>query len=147
MGYSHAIVAFEADSRQVHDLNIPGCRPDISPDGRRIAWGASDWTICVGELDFSGEVPKVVNVRDVVTSQKPLEVYHVDWSPCGNYIAFSRGPEQKILGTIPEVVGAKAKGWNIAVADVSQTNCWMQITTDGNCNKEPDWIPLRKESR
>ncbi len=55
---AHAILAFEADGSQVYDLKIPGCRPDISPDGKRIAWGASDWTLCVGELDFSGGVPK-----------------------------------------------------------------------------------------
>ena len=44
------------------------------------------------------------------------------------------------------MVGAKAKGWDIGVADANQTNRWMPITTDGNCNKEPDWIPLPKES-
>jgi hypothetical protein len=146
MGYAHAILAVEADGPQVHDLKIPGCRPDISPDGKRIAWGASDWAIRVGELDFSGEVPRVLNARDVVTSEKPMKVYHVDWSPCGKYLAFSRGPDQKMLGTIPEVVGAKAKGWDIGVADARETNRWMPITTDGKCNKEPDWIPLPKES-
>ena len=146
MGYKHGILAIEADGKGVYDLKIPGCRPDISPDGRRIAWGASDWALRVGELDFSGETPKVLNARDVVTSEKPMKIYHVDWSPCGKYIAFSRGPDRKILGTIPEVVGAKAKDWNIGVADVSQANRWMPITSDGNCNKEPDWIPSAKES-
>jgi hypothetical protein len=43
-------------------------------------------------------------------------------------------------------VGAKAKGWDIGVADAEATGRWMQITFDGNCNKEPDWIPLAKES-
>lgn len=146
MGYRHAILAIEADGQGVYDLGIPGCRPDISPDGKRLAWGPSDWALRIAELDFSGNAPKVQGARDVVTSNKPMKIYHVDWSPCGKYIAFSRGPDRKILGTIPEVVGAKAKGWNIAVADVSEVNRWMPITTDGNCNKEPDWIPLPKES-
>jgi len=146
MGYKHGILAIEADGQDVYDLEIPGCRPDISPDGKRIAWGPSDWALRIGDLDFSGETPKVLNARDVVTSEKPMKIYHVDWSPCGKYIAFSRGPDRKILGTIPEVVGAKAKGWDIGVADVSQTNRWMPITSDGNCNKEPDWIPPAKES-
>jgi Tol biopolymer transport system component len=142
MGYKHAILAIEAGGQGVYDLKIPGCRPDISPDGKRLAWGPSDWALRVGELDFSGKTPKVLNARDVVTSEKPMKVYHVDWSPCGKYLAFSRGPARKILGTIPEVVGAKAKDWNIGVADVSETNRWMPITSDGDCNKEPDWIPL-----
>lgn len=146
MGYKHAILAIEADGQGVYDLKLPGCRPDISPDGRRIAWGASDWALRIADLDFSGETPKVLNARDVVTSEKPMKIYHVDWSPCGKYITFSRGPDRKILGTIPEVVGAKAKGWDIGVADVSQTSRWMPITSDGNCNKEPDWIPSAKES-
>ncbi len=146
MGYEHAILAFEADGQAVYDLKIPGCRPDISPDGKRIAWGPSDWALRVGDLDFSHGALRVINARDVVTSDKPIKIYHVDWSPDGKYIAFSRGPDRKILGLIPEIVGAKARDWNIGVADVSQTNRSIMITSDGNCNKEPDWIPLQRES-
>ena len=145
MGYKHAILAIEADGQGVYDLGLPGCRPDISPDGKHVAWGASDWVLRIADLDFSGDVPKAVNARDAVTSEKPMKIYHVDWSPCGKYIAFSRGPDRKILGTIPEVVGVKAKGWNIGVADATKKDRWMPITSDGNCNKEPDWIPLPKE--
>ncbi len=147
LGFRHAILAIEADGPGVYDLKIPGCRPDISPDGTRLAWGPSDWALRVADLDFSGDAPKVLNARDVVTSEKPMKIYHVDWSPCGKYIAFSRGPDRKILGTIPEVVGAKAKGWDIGVADASAENRWMPITSDGNCNKEPDWVPPPKADR
>ena len=145
MGYRHGILAIEVDGLGVFDLKISGCRPDISPDGKHLAWGSSDWALSIGDLDFTA-APKVVNIRNAVTSEKPMKIYHVDWSPCGKYIAFSRGPDRKILGTIPEVVGAKAKGWDIGVADAEAINRWMQITFDGNCNKEPDWIPLAKES-
>ena len=31
-------------------------------------------------------------------SQEPIEVYHVNWSPDGRYVAFSRGPHGKSLG-------------------------------------------------
>ncbi len=38
MGHGHAILAIEAHGQGVFNLNIPGCRPDISPDGKKIAW-------------------------------------------------------------------------------------------------------------
>jgi hypothetical protein len=30
---------------------------------------------------------------------------------------------------------------------MTQTDRWVAITTDGKCNKEPDWVPARKEGR
>ena len=143
MGYRHAILAIEADGMGVFNLEIPGCRPDISPDGKQVAWGASDWVLRAGDLDFSGPEPKVVNIRDLVRSEKPMEIYHVDWSPCGKYVAFSRGPKKKMMGRIPELVGVRAEGWDLGVADATQTDRWMPITTDGKCNKEPDWMPVK----
>jgi Tol biopolymer transport system component len=144
MGYGHAILAVEADGKRVVDLKIPGCRPDVSLDGKKIAWGADDFTLCVADLDCRGPAPKVLNRRDVVRSEKPLEAYHVDWSPDGKYVAFSRGPKQKRLGLAPEMIGVQADGWNIWVADAAATNRWMQITTDGMSNKEPEWFTPKK---
>ena len=141
MGYRHGMLAIEAEGTGVHSLQIPGCRPDVSPDGKRIAWGPSDWALRVGDLDFTGPKPRVINARDVVTSPKPMKVYHIDWSPDGKYVAFSRGPERKIMGRIPEIVGVPAKGWDVCVADAAATNRWIAVTSDGHCNKEPDWIP------
>lgn len=145
MGYQHAILAIEAKGTKVFDLKIPGCRPDVSPDGKRIAWGASDWTLRVGDLDFSGPQPKVVNARDVVASRKPIEVYHIDWSPDGKYVAFSRGPMKKQLGPAPEMIGVQAPGWNVCVADATAVNRWVALTNDGKSNKEPDWAPPGKD--
>jgi len=144
MGYSHAILAIEAEGTRVVNLEIPGCRPDISSDGKHVAWGPSDWVLRAGDLDFSGPVPKVVHQRDLVESEKPLEIYHVDWSPDGRYVVFSRGPKRKVLGNIPEIVGVRAQDWNICVADATQMNRWTTITSDGNSNKEPDWVPVRR---
>jgi Tol biopolymer transport system component len=145
MGYRHTILAIEADGPGVFDLEIPGCRPDVGSDGRRIAWGPSDWVLRVGDLDFSGLAPKVINSRDVVTSEEPMKIYHIDFSPDGRYVAYSRGPARKVLGNIPEIVGAKAKDWNIWVADAQAANRSVQITSDGACNKEPDWMPGEKK--
>lgn len=145
MGCSHAILAIEAQGRRVVNLQISGCRPDINADGQRIAWGADDFTLRVADLDFSGPEPKVVNPRDAIRSDKPLEAYHVDWSPDGKYLTFSRGPQQKKkLGAAPEMIGAQAEGWNICVADAGATNRWLAITSDGRSNKEPDWAPAGK---
>ena len=146
MGFGHAILAIEANGTKVFDLKMPGCRPDVSPDGKRVAWGASDWALRVANLDFSGAVPKVTGGRDVLTSEKStnMKIYHIDWSPHGKYVAYSRGPATKRLGQIPEIVGVRAEGWDIYVADPSQTNRSVRITTDGHCNKEPDWVFVEK---
>jgi len=144
MGFQHAIVAIETHGQKVCNLRIPGCRPDLSSDGKRVAWGADDYTIRVGDLDFSGPEPKVINQRDVVTSEKPIAVYHADWSPDGRYLAFSRGPRVKRLGPAPEMVGAMAEGWDICVADAQATNRVLSLTHDGKSNKEPDWAPRAK---
>ena len=143
MGYKHTILAFEAKGTKVFDLKIPGCRPDLSPDGKRIAWGANDWDLCAGDFDVSGPAPLVKNRRAIVRSAEPTKIYHVDWSPDGKYITFSRGPERKNLRGAPEMIGIVAKGWNICVADASAESVWWEITSDGNSNKEPDWAPVK----
>ncbi len=143
MGYRHAIVAIEVNGERLVDLGIPGCRPEASPDGKHIAWTPSDWALRVADLDLTGPEPKVTGGRDIVTSEKPIKVYHIDWPPDGNYVAFTRGPASKRLGQAPEGVGMQAPGWNICVADLRAVNRWVEVTIDGNCNKEPDWIPQK----
>jgi len=148
MGFKHAILAIEANGTGVFDLTnfgVTGCRPDFSSDGKRITWGATDWDLCVADIDFVGK-PTVTNVRRVVKCQKDCEVYHSDFSPDGRYIAFSHGPEAD------EMVGGKAPGWNICIAyiagaDASQPAKWVKVTTDGNQNKEPDWVPTPRKTR
>ncbi|MHC4398374.1 MAG: hypothetical protein ACYTG0_01700 [Planctomycetota bacterium] len=142
MGFRHAILAFEAEGTRVFDLGLPGCRPEFSPEGKRVAWGAGDYTLRVAGLDLSGQKPKVSGGRDVVTSAKPDMIYHFDWSPDGKYFAFTRGRPKKVLGDQAAVVGNRAEGWNICVADAANPNRWTAITVDGHSNKEPDWVPM-----
>ena len=136
MGFDHAVLAFEADGPTIVDLspcNVTGCRPDLSPDGKTVTWGKTDWDLCVGAVGLKAGKLHVTNVRRIVKCDKEHEVYHTDFSPDGRYIAFSYGPKAG------EQVGEKAPGWNICVTDL--TGKWAQITTDGNHNKEPDWVP------
>ena len=137
MGHKHANLAFEAGGTKVFKLpGVSGCRPDISPDGKKISWNPSDHAICVGDLQLGASGPKVTNIRKLVTCDKKHEVYHSDWSPDGKYVAFSYGPKGG------EAVGTMAKGWHIAVADAAADNVWVTVTKDGVSNKEADWVAL-----
>ena len=142
MGFKHAILAIEAKGDKVFDLTkykVTGCRPDCSVDGQRITWGASDWHLCVAAIDLTIPEPKVTGVRRIIKCRKEYEVYHSDFSPDGKYVAFSHGPKAQ------EMVGGKAPGWDICIGDVSGK--WVEITSDGNHNKEPDWVPVRAKRR
>lgn len=142
MGFKHAILAINAEGPGVFDLTkfqVTGCRPDFALDGCNFTWGATDWDLCVAKIDLTSSAPNVTDVRRVVSCEKEHEVYHSDFSPDGKYITFSYGPEAD------EMMGGKAPGWNICVSDL--TGKWVQVTTDGNHNKEPDWIPVRTKSR
>ena len=134
MGFKHAILAFPADANDVFDLGIGGCRPDFSADGKRLTWGLSDWDLCVANFELSAGKARVTGQRAIVKCDKEHEVYHTDFSPDGRYIAFSYGPEADEMGA------GEAPGWNICISDL--TGKWVQVTTDGNHNKEPDWVPI-----
>ena len=137
--HSDAILAFEADGKRVFDLarwGVKGCRPDFRFDGEKITWGETDWDLCIGDIELNQGEPRVDNIQKVVRCRPAAKVYHVDFSPDGKYIAFSFG---SFAGG--QQVGGKAKGWNICVSDLSGK--WVKITTDGNHNKEPDWVPIQ----
>jgi len=136
MGFKHAILAFPAEGSAVFDLGIGGCRPDFNADGKMVTWGLSDWDLCVATFELPDGKPQVSHQRTIVKCDKEHEVYHTDFSPDGKYLAFSYGPEANEMGA------GKAPGWNICVSDL--TGKWVQITTDGNHNKEPDWVPVPK---
>ena len=158
MGLDHSIVAIEARGTKVVVLRRSGseakdiwqCRPDVSPDGRRIAWAKEDggdymWAE-VGDIDLSLPEPKVTNLRCVATVEFPLELYHVDWSPDGTVLAYTQGGRGTKMQPAGYVVGTKAAGWDIRVVDPSQPEVVLQITRHGMSNKEPDWVPVVRKS-
>ena len=143
MGYTHAILAFEADGSQVYDLQIPGCRPDISP-GRK-----ADRLGCQRLGDLRGgprllrrQSPRCVNARDVVTSEKPMKAIMPTGRPAAGTWPSAAGRTRSARRRFPKSWAPRPKGGISASPMPSQTNRWLPITTDGNCNKEPDWIPL-----
>jgi Tol biopolymer transport system component len=141
--YSDTILAIEADGMGVYDLaiwGVKGCRPDIRLDGKKVVWGDDDWDLCIGDIDFSQSMPQVTNIHTFVKCLHDYKVYHVELSPDGKYAAFSYGPFEG-----GQQVGGMAKGWNICVTDFSGK--WVKITTDGNHNKEPDWVPIVKSDK
>jgi Tol biopolymer transport system component len=130
-------VLFDASREGIRSLSISGCRPDISPDGSRIAWGRTDQELRIGTFTPSSRGDNVVSQKAVVAVDRSDKVYHVDWSPDGRYLAFSYGPSRG-----GQAVGQRASGWNISVLEI-ETGKWVQITTDGDHNKEPDWVAAR----
>ena len=149
MGFSHAILALEANGEGVFNLHLDGCRPDVSADGKSVAWGHGDYAVGVATLDFSGGSAKAVGIHNVIQSGAPIETYHADWSPDDKYIAFTRGAKRagKKLGLAPEIPGSDAPGWNICVCDPTQKNRFVMLTTDGKSNKEPDWVPAQADKK
>jgi len=161
MGFGHSIVALEADGVRVVELtrsqsgseDLYQCRPDLSPDGRRVAWGAGNshnrtpmWVEVAG-IDLGAREPKVTNRRRFAEASYPQQVYHVDWSPDGKYIAYSRGPLGSRMQPAGYVVGTKAKGWDIWVVRAEPPHEVLQVTHDGLSNKEPDWVPAETGAR
>ena len=139
IGFSGGIIAFEAHGDAVFSLTkygIEGWHPDLSPDGRTIGWGEdSEVDVYVADIDLTLSVPRVANVRGVAKCAKGYNVDPTDFSPDSRYVAFGYGP------ALYYGVGRKAPGWNICIGDL--TGKWVQITTDGKHNKNPDWVPIR----
>jgi Tol biopolymer transport system component len=163
MGFDHAIIAVQAHGDKIVNLQIPGCRPCLSPDGRQIAWGSDDHQIVAAAIDLDSDAPSVGNwrlrVRDLTN-----ETYHVDWSPDSRFLSFSRGPEGEGDPSKPgtfqaacPIVGVYAPGWNLCVVRADQSGTidlshatgaeLLMLTTNGLSNKESAWFRSREPAR
>jgi TolB protein len=167
MGYSHTILLIEANGNKIIDLKIPGCRPRFSPDGKQVAWGASDHEIAAGPIDTDSDEPKVGQWRVRIKDDRN-DLYHVRWSPDGRFLSFSRGPDEEgvlskagtfyapnTLGGACAIMGVYAPGWNIGVVSAEHTGTidldqgtdadFTMLTTNGLSNKESFWFSPTKE--
>ncbi|MGA3267186.1 MAG: hypothetical protein ABSE16_10225 [Verrucomicrobiota bacterium] len=160
MGYSHTILLIEARGTNIINLKIPGCRPDLSPDGQQIAWGAGDHEIAVAPINLDSDRPAMGQWRLRLWDHKD-KIYHVHWSPDSRFLAFSRGPDGEGDPTKPgtfqaacEVVGVYAPGWNLYVVaadrdgdlDLNKSGeaDWVMLTTNGFSNKQPAWFRAKR---
>lgn len=157
MGHGHANLLIDSDGDTVINLEVKGCRPCLNADGKHIAWGESDHTVVVAELDLSADTPKI-GKRLLEIHDEKNKVYHIDWSPNGKFVSVSRGPKSKGDLSKPgtheaacEMVGIYAKGWDIVAVPIEgQTRVdlgkkqgkFAMVTNDGNSNKESDWVAL-----
>lgn len=153
MGFAHGIIAIEVGGMGVYNLTLPGCRPCLSADGRQICWGSNDHTICIADIDFSGDVPKASNTK-TVSKAEVLHQYHSDLSPDGKYVSYSVGPGGRTQATGPgthtevaEMVGVAGK-WNLFVKRSNGEGPAVQLTYDENLSsKESEWLPVATETK
>ena len=156
MGVDHGILLIAAHGTNIINLNIPGCRPCLSPDGKQIAWGSGDHEIDVAPIDLDADSPAVGRWR-LRIQDKTNETYHVDWSPDSRFLSLSRGPASKGDPTKPgtfqsacEMVGVYAPGWDLCAVsaeregtlDLNQAAVedFTMLTTNGLSNKESAWL-------
>jgi hypothetical protein len=89
------------------------------------------------------------------------KIYHVDWSPDGEFLSISRGPESEgdlskpgTFHSACEIVGVYAKDWNILAVSAKREGVldlnsagdsdYAMLTTNGLSNKESAWFAPKK---
>lgn len=163
MGVDHGTVAIGANGTKIVNLQIPGCRAWLSPDGKQIAWGAGDFEIAVAPIDLDSNEPVVGQWR--LRIQDPRNrIIHVDWSPDSRFLCFSRGPagqgDPAKPGTFAGacgLMGVYASGWNLCVVSAEHSGVvdlnhatdaeFFMLTTNGWSNKEPAWFLVQTKAK
>jgi Tol biopolymer transport system component len=120
-------------------LTITGCTPDISPDGKRLAWNGTNLSLNIGKLDFDSPQSNVFDHRLKVACERDFWVFRADWSPDGNYLAFTYGFDDE------DNQASTREPWShVCICDL-KTGKWTQITIDGKHNEHPDWVVVKAD--
>lgn len=180
MGYRHVIILIETDGDKIIEMTgnfavgshhgptkegkyKGGCRPCISPDGKKIIWGDTDHEFIMADIDFDSDNPRLANEREYVRDRR-AKIYHVEWSPDSKFLTLSRGSKGGGQAGLPgthraahEVVGVYAKGWDIVAVSAERQgpslnlnttegqNQMVNLTNNGMSNKESEWIVVKKQ--
>jgi len=139
--FGHAIVAIDLQDIRISALKghaalhlrlkegVNGCRPDFSWDGKMLCWNPDDYHIYVAR--FSPD--RLVRGRAVAQAPEGGSVYHGDWSPDGQYIAYSMTAEVKSSN-------ARTRGlWDIFAAR-ADGSVYVQLTFDHANSKQPEFF-------
>ncbi len=115
-------------TRESRQLTSGGgaCRPNWSPDSRRIAYVRLDVEPSrIEEMDVGTGA-----MRPVVTDAR-MWSYYPSWSPDGRLIAFSASPEHH-----------KGEDWDLALFDVAHPGTFRYLTRGPGNDRMPEWRPV-----
>ncbi|MCK4629232.1 MAG: PD40 domain-containing protein [Sedimentisphaerales bacterium] len=153
LGFGHGVIALDTEGYDVLKLWDKGCRPNFNLQGNKLTWSERDWAIAVVNIETSDKQIVSNEHRRIVETEDHdgMYTYHPEFSPDGKFILFSRGPvgpdnpvDAKSPGSAKAhhaIIGVKADKWDICVVP-SGGGPWIKLTTDGNSNKEPNWIKV-----
>jgi Tol biopolymer transport system component len=132
-------VLFKVNDKTFYGMTVGGCTPDIGPEGKHIVWNGTDWNLNIGKLDVDSPNSNVTDHRMKIACERDFWVYDADWSPDGNYLAFTYGFDDEGKSE------SERKPWShICICDL-KTGKWTQITTEGQFNDNASWVPVQEE--
>ncbi len=151
LGYDHAIVAIEVNGQRIVKLPMPGCRPCVSRDGRRITWSPGGHEVATAEVVYGDDGPTIANQRQLDQGGES-HLYHPDFSPDGQWVTYSVGPGGRMPAAGPgthsevaEMIGVRGP-WNIHIRRADGTGPSIPLTSDMSMsNKESEWIARSAE--
>jgi TolB protein len=126
-GYAYQVHVMELATRQTwrFDATAPGCWPNWSPDGTRIA-----------HVSLLREPSTIQVVSSFGDAPEPLPGdgarwhYYPDWSPDNRRLALSVSPAHHA-----------GEDWDLATIDATRQSPLQKLTTGAGNDRLPDWKP------